>query len=183
MVSEAKRKIREKILAQRNALSDEMHIRMDNEIGKKLFANEHFKKAKIIAFYLHKGSEVHTTNMIKKALELGKQVIVPVTCDQHIEFYKFISFEDLESGKYGILEPKTRTTITENPDVIILPGASFGLCMHRIGYGKGYYDQYLGKSPGYRIGICYDFQILEKLPKHENDQRIDCIITEKRIII
>ncbi|MBU0591710.1 5-formyltetrahydrofolate cyclo-ligase [Candidatus Micrarchaeota archaeon] len=183
MVAQAKKTIREKILKQRDALSEDDHTAMGKSIEKKLFSIERVKEAKVIAFYLHKGSEVHTENMIKKALKLGKQVVVPVTVDRHIEFYKFISFEDLQKGKYDILEPKTKIKLTDNPDIIVVPGITFGLCMHRIGYGKGYYDQYLGTSPGYRIGICYDFQLIEKLPKHENDQRMDLIVTEKRIII
>jgi 5-formyltetrahydrofolate cyclo-ligase len=59
---------------------------------------------------------------------------------------------------------------------------SFGLCMHRLGYGKGYYDRYLAQSPAYRIGICFDFQIVERLPVHDDDERMDEIVTEKRVI-
>ncbi|MBU0532839.1 5-formyltetrahydrofolate cyclo-ligase [Candidatus Micrarchaeota archaeon] len=181
MVSKAKGELRKKLLSKRNSLTEKQHSSMGEAIKQKLFSCPRFQKAKTVAFYLHKGSEVNTKNMISEALLLGKEVIVPVTNDK-ITFYRFTSFEDLQEGKYGILEPKTKVQPSKSPDVIIIPGISFGLCMHRIGYGKGHYDNYLGKSFAYRIGICYDFQVIESLPRHENDQRMDEIITEKRII-
>ncbi|MEW6722772.1 MAG: 5-formyltetrahydrofolate cyclo-ligase, partial [Candidatus Micrarchaeota archaeon] len=61
-------------------------------------------------------------------------------------------------------------------------GVAFGLCMHRLGYGKGYYDRFLSRSFAYRIGVCFDFQVEERLPRHDDDERMDEIITEKRII-
>jgi len=182
MVQEAKKLHRKELLKKRNSLSEEEHVSMGKAITEKLFSRPRVKEAKAIAFYLHKGSEVRTSVMIKKALSLGKEVLIPVT-DHEITLFRFLSFEDLQKGKYGILEPKTREAPSRPPDVIVIPGITFGLCMHRIGYGKGYYDKYLGKSFAYRVGICYDFQVMEKLPTHPNDQRMDEIITEKRIII
>lgn len=181
MVQEAKRLHRKGFLRKRDALSEEKHTSMGKAIMETLFSRPRVKEAKTIAFYLHKGSEARTSEMIEKALSMGKEVLVPVT-DHKITFYHFSSFEDLQKGKYGILEPKSREAPSKPPDVVIIPGIAFGLCMHRIGYGKGYYDKYLGKSFAYRIGICYDFQVMEKLPTHANDQRMDEVITEKRII-
>jgi len=180
MVQEAKKLHRKEILKKRDLLSEEEHTSRSKAIMETLFSRPRVKEAKTIAFYLHKGSEVRTSDMIEKALSLGKEVVVPVT-DHKITFFRFSSFGDLQKGKYGILEPKSRVPASL-PDVIIIPGIAFGLCMHRIGYGKGYYDKYLGTSFAYRVGICYDFQVMEKLPTHSNDQRMDEIITEKRII-
>jgi 5-formyltetrahydrofolate cyclo-ligase len=181
MVSRAKAALRKKILEMRDSLTQDEISSKSRAIMKTLFSMPRFKEAKVVAFYLPKGSEVDAGMMVKEALRLGKEVVVPVT-DHKITFYKFKSFDDLKKGKYGILEPKTREKPSKPPDIILIPGTCFGLCMHRVGYGKGYYDDYLGKSFSYRIGLCFDFQLVEKLPTHENDQRMDEIITEKRII-
>lgn len=181
MVSQAKAELRKKILSKRDSLTEEQQLSMSEAIKQKLFSRPRFQEAKVIAFYHNKGSEINTMDMISEAMALGKEVVVPATNHQ-ITFHKFTSFEDLQQGKYGILEPKNKIPPSKPPDLIILPGICFGLCMHRIGYGKGYYDEYLGKSFAYRIGVCHDFQVLEKLPVHDGDQRMDEIITEKRII-
>ena len=181
MVQHLKAALRKEMLAKRDCLIPEQIESMSEAIRENLFSRPRFKEAKTVAFYLNKSSEVDTLRMIGHALRIGKEVIVPVT-DHKITFYRFSSFTDLQKGKYGILEPKARTPPSREPDVVVVPGVAFGLCMHRLGYGKGYYDKYLATSAAYRIGICYDFQVVEKLPNHPDDQRMDEIITEKRTI-
>ena len=182
MVQHLKAALRIRMLAKRDALSKGEVQTLSQAIAERLFASERFKEAKTVAFYLPKGNEVDTTKMIERTLALGKEALVPVT-DHQITFVRFSSFDDLIPGKFNILEPKTRVAPSKEPDLVVIPGVSFGLCMHRLGYGKGYYDRYLANSPAYRIGICYDFQVVEKLPTHENDERMDEIITEKRVIL
>lgn len=181
MVAQLKQALRKQMLLKRGALSKAEVMGMSSAIADRLFACPRFSEAKSAAFYIPKGNEVDTSGMIARALREGKEVVVPVT-DHHLGFCRFSSFEDLAPGKYGILEPKTRNPPAKEPDVVIVPGVSFGLCMHRLGYGKGYYDRYLSASPAYRIGICFDFQLVEKMPTHENDERMDEIITERRVI-
>jgi 5-formyltetrahydrofolate cyclo-ligase len=181
MVAHLKAALRKQMLARRDSLCQAEVASMSDAIMERLFSCRRFAEAKTAAFYLPKGNEVNTERMIGHAIRLGKEVAVPVT-DHKITFVRFRSFTDLQPGKYGIPEPSKRETLNAEPDVIIVPGVSFGLCMHRLGYGKGYYDRYLAASPAYRIGICYDFQVVEKLPVHEDDQRMDEIITEKRVI-
>ncbi|HID73193.1 TPA: 5-formyltetrahydrofolate cyclo-ligase [Candidatus Micrarchaeota archaeon] len=180
MVSDQKTALRKDMLSQRNSLSPEMIAEHSKSIAEKLFDEEHFKNANTIAFYLPKGSEVDTTFMIE-ALEGDREILVPVTTDE-LEMVKFTSFENLGPGKFGVLEPREKIPSSSFSDVVVVPGVAFGLCMHRLGYGLGYYDRFLSRSPAFRIGICYDFQVAEKLPTHENDQRMDMIITEKRVI-
>jgi len=52
----------------------------------------------------------------------------------------------------------------------------------RLGYGKGVYDRLLSKSNALKIGLSYDFQVLEKLPKEKHDLEIDILVTEARIL-
>ena len=173
--------LRKEMCKQRDALSKLAIETLSQKITDNLILRPSFLQAKTIAIYLPKGTEVDTYRIIGAAIRMKKEVLVPVT-DHKITFYKFQSYEDLLKGKFGILEPKTKIAPQYEPDLVIVPGLSFGLCMHRLGYGKGYYDKYLATSRAHRIGICYDFQIVEKLPSHENDQRMDEIITEKRVI-
>ncbi|MFH1521066.1 MAG: 5-formyltetrahydrofolate cyclo-ligase [Candidatus Micrarchaeota archaeon] len=181
MVKHLKDTIRKQIIAKRNLLSNEEIGNLSASISERLINYPEFKKAKVVAFYIPKGNEVDTRKMIEHAITEGKEVLIPVT-DHKITFYKFKSFNDLIKGSFGVLEPESRETPSKEPDVVIVPGVTFGLCMHRLGYGKGYYDLYLAGSSAYRIGICFNFQVVEKLPTHEHDQKMDCMITESRVI-
>lgn len=183
MVQKAKAKLRKQMLDKRNAISEDEGGERTEAIMKKLFSEPHFDTAKCVAFYMSFGSEVGTREMIRKAVEMKKEVCLPVVIsDDHLELYRFESFDDLKPGRFRILEPGDRKPPSREPDVIVIPGVAFGLCMHRLGYGKGYYDRLLARLPSYRIGICFDFQLVESLPKHEDDQRMHKIITDKREI-
>ncbi len=181
MVQHLKQPLREKMLKMRSSLSRDEVASRSGDIAKRLLSHPRFKEARTIGFYIPKGNEADTRPIIEAAKKAGKTLAAPVT-DHRITFYRFFSPEDLSPGKFGIPEPKSREGGEILPDIILIPGVAFGLCMHRLGYGKGYYDAYLAKSFAYRIGLCYDFQIVERLPTHEDDQRMDEIITEKRVI-
>lgn len=185
MVQHLKQELRKRMLKARDALTEGEVMLASQAISYSLAANERFIEARTIGFYIRKGNEVDTRPMIDAALRAGKHVCAPVTSTHSLEFHFFESLSDMKPGKFGILEPKTQNTKpgeTAEPDLIVVPGVAFGLCMHRLGYGKGYYDRFLAKSAAYRVGVCFDFQVMEKLPSHEDDQRMDEIITEKRVI-
>lgn len=181
MVTEAKRILRNNILAVRKSLTPEQMKERSKKVEEKLFGIEQFKKAKTIAFYIPLHNEVETRSMIERALKEGKEVLVPVTNDE-IKMCRFTSFDDLVPGKFGVPEPEKKTPKDHDAEVVIVPGIAFGLCMHRIGYGKGYYDKYFKKSKAYGIGICHDFQVVDELPRHKHDVPMDLIITDKRLI-
>ena len=141
MVQHLKAALRKEMLQKREALTDMDVAQLSEMICQKLITNQKFIEAKRVAFYIRKGNEVDTQKMIGHAIRLGKEVFVPVT-DHKIFFVKFTSFTDLKPGKFGILEPSKRekqdnspSNQNPEPDLIIIPGVAFGLCMHRIGYG------------------------------------------------
>jgi 5-formyltetrahydrofolate cyclo-ligase len=181
MVQHLKQAMREKMHKRRDALAKDDAARMSRAIADKVIAHPRFRDAKTVGVYIRKGNEVDTLDIVEAALRAKKAVAAPVT-DHKITFYPFASPSELVAGKFGIPEPRTQNSKPTEPELIIVPGVAFGLCMHRLGYGKGYYDAYLAKSFAYRIGVCYDFQVVEKLPSHGDDQRMDEIVTERRII-
>ena len=177
----AKQQLRKKMLQLRDQLPSKEISEKSETISKKLFELSGIKDAKTIAFYISKGSEVDTIKMIEQARTKRKKILVPVTNDE-IELVEFTSFADLAQGQFGVLEPKTKIKSKCVPDVIIIPGLAFDLDLHRLGYGKGYYDRVLKKLSSFRVGLCYDFQLIDTIPKHEYDERVNCVVSESRIL-
>ena len=51
--------------------------------------------------------------------------------------------------------------------------------LNRLGYGGGYYDRFLCKTNAYKIGLCYEFQMLEnELPTEKTDVKMDIVLCE-----
>lgn len=134
---------------------------------------------KSIMFYLNIKNEVKTDFMLEYFKD--KNIYLPKVNGNNMNAYKFISFEDLEIGSFGIREPK-KSKEPENLDAVIVPLVAISRKGERIGKGKGYYDKFLSRYNTLKIGICYDFQIVDNIIKEEQDINLDYIITNKEII-
>ena len=51
-----------------------------------------------------------------------------------------------------------------------------------MGFGKGYYDRLLESSNAIKIGVCYDFQLLDNIPTEPHDIPMNIIVTDKEIL-
>lgn len=140
-------------------------------------------------FYVAKGNEVRTENMIKESIRMGKKVAVPVMMKERTLSPSLLTDYDTElmPKDFKILEPKEeylRLMPPEEIEVVIVPGIAFDRRGGRIGFGKGFYDNFLREvsSKVCTIGIAYQFQIVDKLPVKETDVPVDIIISENEVI-
>lgn len=87
--------------------------------------------------------------------------------------------DNLIPHEWGILEPPVNAPEVEptNLDVVLVPGVSFDRRGGRLGFGGGFYDRFLVKTPAVRIGVTYDDCLAENLPCAEHDQRMDWVVT------
>ena len=179
-----KRKLRNNILKKRDALSKKQIKDKSSKIKQVLFSLPEFKLAKTVCFFVSFNSEVDTHDMIKEALKQGKRVCVPIATDHTLILSKIKDFKELnKENKYGILEPSKLNKINKKDvDVIIVPGTVFDKQCHRIGYGKGYYDSLLKGYNGLSMGICFDLQLVDKVPRNDWDEKLDEIITDKGMV-
>jgi 5-formyltetrahydrofolate cyclo-ligase len=186
MVSESKAVFRKKLLTQRDAISDLDREVSAREIAGRLNSMDEYRDARIVAFYMAKGSEVSTLHLIAESFSRGKQVLLPVVEGENLHFHYFTSFHEMTEGKFGVLEPINKEKVTVTPQVIIVPGLAFDKDLHRLGYGKGYYDRFLAKlkktAKTFCIGLCYEAMLVEELPKHEHDQQMDAVVTETKVL-
>lgn len=104
--------------------------------------------------------------------------------DSDMQFQIWTEVTKLSLNHYSIFEPVNTKVV--KPNIVIIPSIVCDLQGNRLGYGKGYYDKYLGVSnPAnlLKIGVCYEMQIYEGvLPNEKYDQKLDIIFTEKRQI-
>lgn len=72
--------------------------------------------------------------------------------------------------------------------VMWMPGAVFDRERHRLGYGKGFYDRYLGRLPdraGFfltTMALAFTCQLVNTLPCEAHDVKPDMVITEAGIL-
>lgn len=182
-----KRSLRQQMLARRRALShDEWHA-ASQLAQQNLFSIEEYRQASCIALYSPTHNETDTANILTSAFKAGKRVLYPAVCGQEMVLREVMGLESLTQGSFGILEPCSVGVdhAAAEADLIVVPGVAFDQCGHRIGYGKGFYDLFLGRSGRkvHLVGLCHDFQLIDgHIPAEEHDIRMEIIVTEKRII-
>lgn len=155
------------------------------EIVSVLFSLDEFRRAKTVMVYISAFKEVDTSAVIERLKNDGKKIVVPISnTDTFTITPSYINgFEDMHKGAYGIWEPnEVYEAEIADIDLIIVPGIAFDEKCNRCGFGKGYYDRLLSGSKAVKIGLCYDFQIAERLETDEYDIPMDRVISERRII-
>jgi len=174
--------LRKSILEKRNSIPETKVLSLSGLIKKGLFDTMEYLSAQSIMFYVSFSNEVHTHEMIRDTLK-NKSVIVPKIIDGNIVPLKISDFDELSPKTMGILEPVTNNLFNiDKLDLVIVPAIAYDIFGNRIGYGKGYYDRFLKAVTCLKIGIVYEFQLVESIPIHKEDIPVDKIVTEKRVI-
>ena len=181
-----KMRMRKEAKEYRLSLSAEEKERNDRKIANKLLNLWTFRDADTLLAYMSTDIEVDTLYLIERAWELGKKVAVPrcIAGTRNMVFHYITSFDDLESGSFGVMEPiadKCPTLVASDKCICVVPALVFDKKCFRLGYGKGYYDRFLASFSGTAVGICYDACKKDNVPHGKYDKSLDLFITENRI--
>ena len=155
----------------------------DDRIARRLSSLHAFQNADLVLCYVSTPIEVETREIMKRAWKAGKRVAVPYCLPQTttMEFYEIQSFDDLAPRTFGVLEPlpeQCRLVTDFAHSIAIVPGLCFDSYGYRLGYGKGYYDRFLQKYKGTKIGICYQKCTKTQLIHGRYDVAVDLLVTE-----
>ena len=110
-----------------------------------------------------------------------KTILLPCVKGDELEIRYFDGREKLCPGEgYAIPEPVGRLFTDLNKiDVILVPGVAFDRTLNRLGRGKGFYDKILSQTKACKIGICFDFQLLDRIPTEVHDVRMTQVISSR----
>lgn len=141
-----------------------------------------FQNARVVMLYYPKHSEVDLRALLEKYRD-SKTMLLPVTHRRGLEVHPYLGEDHMVLGKFGIMEPDTPTYIGPI-DLVLTPGVAFDDRCYRIGRGGGYYDRFLERLVGgLRVGVGFDFQLVDDVPHGYFDQRLDAVITPRRTIV
>lgn len=137
----------------------------------------------VMSGFLPIGSEIDTRPLLRQALDQGIDICLPavVQRDHPLEFRQWRDGDPLIDEDFGTKAPATTAKVVE-PDVLVVPLLAFDRAGYRLGYGGGFYDRSLQKlrqkKPVLAVGVAFAGQETGSVPRDENDQPLDWIITE-----
>ncbi len=168
----------------RQALGRKERARAARDLSRRLLSNRRLRQARHIAVYAALGSELSLTGFCHAARARGQQLYLPRIDGAQLNFLPWHA--PRRRNRHGISEPwRGRSRPPWAMDVILLPLLGADLHGTRLGQGGGYYDRCLARLRFRRpplIGIAYDCQIVDALPRAPWDIPLDGAITPTRTL-
>jgi 5-formyltetrahydrofolate cyclo-ligase len=177
--------VRARLLAARKNFDARQRQAADRQIAALVTALPEWQKARRVGCYLSLPDEVSTRRLIQTAWQEGKILAAPVVTrkSEPLHFYQFTPDQKLHPGPLGILQPPPDKPVApEDLDLLIVPGVGFDRQGNRLGYGGGFFDQYLACFTGTALGVGYALQVENLLPLTPADRPVQLLVTETGVL-
>lgn len=106
---------------------------------------------------------------------------LPRVVGDSLLFHVVARLDQLQTGAFGISEPKAELPVVppHDIDIFFCPGLGFDKRGVRLGRGKGFYDRSLAlaRPEALRIGIAFREQIVEQLIADPHDIPMNLVIS------
>lgn len=189
IATEAKRQLRRKLRALRQALPEARWQYRSQAICERLLAHPAFVDPSGVALFwpMIERREVDLRPIDAAMRARGIPVFYPfmAPCDDggYLTGFRHVrdTSELVHQGR-GFAEPPTSATLALRADlsVVIVPALAVTMAGHRLGYGAGFYDATLPDfcPPAKSIVVAYDFQRMMELPTEAHDLCCDFVVTD-----
>lgn len=136
-------------------------------------------KASAVLTYASTPIEVDTRRLIDYCLEKGIRVALPRSGDTELSFFYINSVSELSTGRFGIDEPPADDPAEFDENTLcVVPALCADGDGYRLGYGRGYYDRFLGGFPGTSVIICYS-SFKRQVPTEPHDVKANFTIFDR----
>lgn len=169
--------LRKRIRQHRQTMSMEQIAKKSRDLCEMVCATQLYRDARTVYGYLPFRQEVDLRPLLERAMAEGKAVALPKCSGQQMCFIRMKDLTLVQFGAFGAPEPVADAPVDQDAEaLVILPGLAFDHQGFRVGYGGGFYDRYLADHPHHpTIGLCFDFQLLEALPRDAHDIPADMV--------
>lgn len=177
-----KKQLRKQIRERKKEFSLPEKIKLSEPIFEKIEKEELFKEAKVVLLYYSMDDEVYTHDFVEKHYKT-KTILLPCVDGDDLILRQYLGIESMKAGEqFGILEPVGKEfNDLEKIDLMIIPGVAFDEEKNRLGRGRGFYDRLLKTVNATKIGVCFDFQVVEQVPTEDFDVKMDVVISTTNI--
>lgn len=177
-----KSEIRRKIKALRSMLLDSEKQSAAEEVFSRLEESPAFMLAEKILMYHSLPDELSTRRFLEK-WSGRKSFFLPRVNGVNLDILPY-NESRLELGAFHIEEPTGEDTIDPSEmELIIVPAVAYDRKGNRLGRGKGFYDRLLKSTKATKVGVGYEFQMLDELPVEPHDVKMDIVITQQTYIV
>jgi 5-formyltetrahydrofolate cyclo-ligase len=156
-------------------------------VAERLAEAPEFRERAGLVLFASLPEEIPTRPIYDIARSHGKRLLWPrIAGPGRLEFAPCGRWEDLVPERYGVLVPPPgqRGVALGCEDLLLVPGVAFDLRGGRLGRGGGYFDRALGEigeGGPLSLGVGFEFQLVEEVPREPHDQVVGAVVTERRM--
>lgn len=163
-------------------LSESTKLSAAEEVFSRLEQTAAFLMADSIMMYHSLPDELYTHAFLRK-WSGKKNFYLPRVNGVDLEVLPYEESR-LELGSFHIEEPTGNNTADPlEIDMVVVPAVAYDRKGRRLGRGKGFYDRFLKSTKATKVGVGYDFQLVEEVPHESHDVPMDIVVTQKSTII
>jgi 5-formyltetrahydrofolate cyclo-ligase len=194
--------LRKAVLARRAAMTPEARAAASRRIVERLVTLPEFTAAEGVHCFVSLAEEVDTEPVFRACWEAGKRTFIPYQIPARgvLGLARREPEDKLIAGPFNVPEPPPHRREEEprgEVDLVLVPGVAFDRAGHRLGYGKGFYDDFLTsiarggvkdewkvrRSSGVAvIALVFAVQIVDSVPADPWDVTLPAILTEEELI-
>jgi 5-formyltetrahydrofolate cyclo-ligase len=147
--------------------------------------------ASMVAVYVSTETEPSTVILRAALRAAGATVLIPRVIGESLEWCVDNDESPLIDSRWGIAEP-TGPAVGSGAapliasSAVVVPALAIDARGFRLGQGGGFYDRALAELGSSDrpivIGVIYDDEFTEVVPRETHDIQVDVIVTEKRVI-
>lgn len=171
--------LRQRLLDMRQALDVRERARHDTALGAAVKSALQRLDIQVLGVYWPIRSEPDLRATYAELHASGMQLALPVVVerDAPLQFFSWKPGDVLGRDACGVAAPENRSQPLQ-PQALLIPCVGFDTQGFRLGYGAGYYDRTLARSPRpYAIGMAYASQ-QARFASDAHDIPLDLVLTE-----
>ncbi len=165
-------------------------LSMDNEVDTSMILRTAFEQDKTVALPRMHDDRIlfHHIDSPDGPFDKHPYGIEEPKADRPVIYPPSTGSSDQTPGGAGKRAQKIDRVSSDHPVLIITPGCAFDRLGHRLGHGMGYYDNFFAsmsraeKVPYRSVAVCFDIQLVDRVPVGDYDVKVDMIITESGIV-
>ncbi|MDA8020169.1 MAG: 5-formyltetrahydrofolate cyclo-ligase [Thermoanaerobaculia bacterium] len=135
------------------------------------------------------GVEIDTWHLLDGLTDLGKRTYVPRVVLDDRSFHVHPYPCRMDTLTIGLRQPAAtepelpEADLDSTLDVALILGMAFDHRGVRLGHGGGFFDRFLARHPLNTVGLAYDEQISDRLPRESHDVPMQQVVTPSRVLV
>jgi 5-formyltetrahydrofolate cyclo-ligase len=154
-----------------------------------LLDSELWSAARAILAFASLAREVQTAGIISAARDAGKGLALPRVDGEKLVFHEIVHdgprSPHLIRHVLGMEEPPPHAPVADllgselwREPLVLVPGLAFDRQGYRLGRGRGFYDRFLADLTAETVGVCFECQLVDRVPAESWDARVQYLLTE-----